>query len=251
MKQSGLPKKLQQKVAAAKKNGHKNVLVRVEREGNTRFVALPLETGWDGRESKALLGRHGVGRRARAEAGDEHRLLRLGAGEICFLDVTEAADFERQRGELDRGRVVGRRQMDARISSSSASYSPISRRSVRRSSLRPKMSKGVPRSRRSLASRRNTVSIHGPKVRLRKMPGLGVAIAENRRRQMKVQLVGAVEPVGDALQKIGFGVEPGDLVFVLVGHQLEQGAGDRVGQGSVSPGRLAASASRTRSTRAA
>jgi serine protease Do len=36
---------LQQKLAAAKKNGHKNVLVRVEREGNTRFVALPLETG--------------------------------------------------------------------------------------------------------------------------------------------------------------------------------------------------------------
>jgi len=35
---------LQQKLAAAKKNGHKNVLVRVEREGNTRFVALPLET---------------------------------------------------------------------------------------------------------------------------------------------------------------------------------------------------------------
>ena len=36
---------LQQKIAAAKKNGHRNVLVRVEREGNTRFVALPLETG--------------------------------------------------------------------------------------------------------------------------------------------------------------------------------------------------------------
>jgi serine protease Do len=36
---------LQQKIAAAKKNGRKNVLVRVEREGNTRFVALPLETG--------------------------------------------------------------------------------------------------------------------------------------------------------------------------------------------------------------
>ncbi len=36
---------LQQKVAATKKNGHKNVLVRVEREGTSRFVALPLETG--------------------------------------------------------------------------------------------------------------------------------------------------------------------------------------------------------------
>jgi serine protease Do len=39
------PEELQQKLAAIKKGGHKNVLVRVEREGNSRFVALPLETG--------------------------------------------------------------------------------------------------------------------------------------------------------------------------------------------------------------
>jgi serine protease Do len=39
------PEEVQQKAAAAKKNGRKNVLVRVEREGNSRFVALPLETG--------------------------------------------------------------------------------------------------------------------------------------------------------------------------------------------------------------
>jgi serine protease Do len=36
---------IQQRLTTAKKNGHKNVLVRVEREGNSRFVALPLETG--------------------------------------------------------------------------------------------------------------------------------------------------------------------------------------------------------------
>jgi serine protease Do len=36
---------VQQKVAAAKKNGHKNALVRIEREGNTRFIALPFEAG--------------------------------------------------------------------------------------------------------------------------------------------------------------------------------------------------------------
>src|SRR5271169_1509656 len=39
------PEEVQQKAAAAKKNGRKNVLVRVEREGNSRFIALPLETG--------------------------------------------------------------------------------------------------------------------------------------------------------------------------------------------------------------
>jgi serine protease Do len=36
---------VQQKIAGAKKNGHKNALVRVEREGNTRFIALPFEAG--------------------------------------------------------------------------------------------------------------------------------------------------------------------------------------------------------------
>jgi serine protease Do len=41
----GALEEVQQKLGAAKKNGHKNVLVRVEREGNSRFVALPLEQG--------------------------------------------------------------------------------------------------------------------------------------------------------------------------------------------------------------
>jgi serine protease Do len=40
----GTTEELQQKLAALKKAGHKNVLVRVEREGNSRFVALPIET---------------------------------------------------------------------------------------------------------------------------------------------------------------------------------------------------------------
>jgi serine protease Do len=41
----GSLEEVQQKIAVAKKNGHKNALVRVEREGNTRFIALPFETG--------------------------------------------------------------------------------------------------------------------------------------------------------------------------------------------------------------
>ena len=68
------------------------------------------------------------------------------------------------------------------------------------------------------------------------MPGLRIALAENRRRQVKAQLVGTLEPVGDPLQEIGLGVEPGDLVLVLVRHQLEQGAGDRLGQRRAAPG---------------
>ena len=41
----GAPEEIVQRVAAAKKTGHKNVLVRVERDGNPRFVALPAESG--------------------------------------------------------------------------------------------------------------------------------------------------------------------------------------------------------------
>ena len=39
------PEEVQQKAVVAKKNGRKDVLVRVERDGITRFVALPAETG--------------------------------------------------------------------------------------------------------------------------------------------------------------------------------------------------------------
>ena len=39
------PEEVPQKAAAAKKGGRKNLLVRVEREGSARFVALPAEGG--------------------------------------------------------------------------------------------------------------------------------------------------------------------------------------------------------------
>jgi serine protease Do len=41
----GSLEEVQQRLAAAKKGGHKNVLVRIERDGNARFVALPSESG--------------------------------------------------------------------------------------------------------------------------------------------------------------------------------------------------------------
>jgi serine protease Do len=39
------PQDLAQEAAAARKAGRKNLLLRIEREGNTRFIALPMETG--------------------------------------------------------------------------------------------------------------------------------------------------------------------------------------------------------------
>jgi serine protease Do len=39
------PDEVTQQAAAAKKAGHKNLLIRVEREGNFRFIAMPVEAG--------------------------------------------------------------------------------------------------------------------------------------------------------------------------------------------------------------
>ena len=41
----GSLEEVQQKIAAARKNGRKSVLVRVERESSARFIALPFEAG--------------------------------------------------------------------------------------------------------------------------------------------------------------------------------------------------------------
>jgi serine protease Do len=41
----GSPDDALAQIAAVKKAGRKNVLIRVEREGNFRFVTMPMETG--------------------------------------------------------------------------------------------------------------------------------------------------------------------------------------------------------------
>jgi serine protease Do len=41
----GSPEDVLQQIAGAKKAGHKNILVRIERDGNFRFITLPIETG--------------------------------------------------------------------------------------------------------------------------------------------------------------------------------------------------------------
>ena len=62
------------------------------------------------------------------------------------------------------------------------------------------------------------------------MPRLGVAVAEHRRCQVKIELVCSLETVGNAFQEIAFGIEPGDFVFVLVGHELEERPGSGLGE---------------------
>ena len=47
---------------------------------------------------------------------------------------------------------------------------------------------------------------------------------------MKIELVGPLKTVGHTFQEIAFGIEPGDFVFVLVGHELEEGPGSSLGE---------------------
>ena len=68
---------------------------------------------------------------------------------------------------------------------------------------------------------------------------------------METQFVGALELLGDRAAEIGLGVEPGDFVFVLIGHHLEQRARATASVSAVLPGARAASAARSRRTRAA
>ncbi len=107
-----------------------------------------------------------------AQPGEQAGLLRLGAGEVRVLDVAEAADLQRQQRKLDRDGVVGGRQaaddlVDHRLvladQPAFGAALLAARENVEPGAAQP----------RSLASNRNTVSIHGPNSRLRKCPVRG------------------------------------------------------------------------------
>ena len=93
------------------------------------------------------------------------------------------------------------------------------------------MSNGVPRRNLKRASSLNALIIHGPKLILRGSPVAGLVLREQRRREMEFEAqVVAAELVRHLLQERAVGVEPRDLVLVLVGHQLEQIARDGLGE---------------------
>ena len=74
--------------------------------------------------------------------------------------------------------------------------------------------------------------VHHPGAELPFAQGAGerVAVAEDRRGQVEGEGEVAVELVAEGLFEPAVGVEPGDLVFVLGGEQLEIRAGDRLGE---------------------
>ena len=81
---------------------------------------------------------------------------------------------------------------------------------------------------------------------------VGVALREQRRRQVEAQRVVALELLRDAVEEAGLDVQARDLVLVLVGHQLVQAHRHLAGK-PVAAGALPARAlrSRARSARSA
>ncbi len=149
--------------------------------------------------------------------------------QVALLHVAVAADLFRDARDLDRQRQVARRRAPRSSSSMLSRYSPISARSVLRSSVRPNTSKAVPRRPLSLASTPKALSIQGPNWRFCSSP-LSLRLAMQRRRQVVVELVVALELRRDLLVEARVGVQARDLVLVLVGHQLEQVARHRFAQ---------------------
>ena len=77
---------------------------------------------------------------------------------------------------------------------------------------------------------RKTHSILGPKLRLRRCPVSGSRSPSSGGAKWKLSSYAPSKLVGNALQEIAFRVKPGDFVFVLVGHELEERAGDSLGK---------------------
>ena len=128
-----------------------------------------------------------------APGGHQRVPLRPRGGQVALLDVAVAPDLLRNARDLERQADVGRPSGRASTSlDRSARYSPISARSVRRSSVRPKRSSGVPRRPLSLASTRNADQHPRAELLLLQL-ALVVALGDQRRRQVVVELVVALE----------------------------------------------------------
>src|SRR5262252_6491513 len=142
----------------------------------------------------------------RAEGGKDCRFLRFDSGEVGLLDVTEAANLERQRGEFHRERVIGGQQAgeelveDRLVLADQPPFEPpllATAKDVKACAAEPAQ------------PREDAEELQHPRAKaaLAQMPGLGVAVAEQRRRQVEVELVGAFKLLGHAFQEIGLRIK--------------------------------------------
>ena len=92
------------------------------------------------------------------------------------------------------------------------------------------MSSGVPRRPLNFASRPKACEHPGAEDALLQVPGLGVAAGDERRRHAEAEPEAPLELRRHLGLKAAVGIEPGNLVLVLVGEQLVIGAGDCLGE---------------------
>jgi hypothetical protein len=134
----------------------------------------------DGGQAAALLRRLALGLRL-APLLQQRVPLRPHGRQVALLDVAVALDLLGQPA-ISTASAWLPACRPASSSSTSARYSPISARSVRRSSVRPNTSSGVPRRPFSLASTWNRWKVAGPNLRLTSSPlSLRLAISGGAR----------------------------------------------------------------------
>src|SRR5262245_43462359 len=183
-----------------------------------------------GRGRARLLRRLEQRRRAGAELLEQRRLVGLGGLEVAQLDVAEAANLLRDGGEANRDVVVVGIELRQDL---------LEQRLVvaHERALGPPLGRIAERieggAAQELEFRQQPEQRENPRTE-RHLPRLAadlVLAGKQRRRQMHVQAKILAAELGVHLLEEGVvGVEASDLVFVLVGHQLEQIARDRVGE---------------------
>ena len=193
-------------------------------------AALPRRRGGSCNEVKLLLRGLQIRRGPRAQLLEQRRLVGLGGGEVAHLDVAEAADFFRDRRDADGKMMVVGVELRQHL---------VERRLVVGDQLALGAPLGAVAERveggaaQEFEPRQQPEHRHHPRpetdlARQRRSPcrAAPAAAAQDGTRSAAV----AVELGRDLPQERAVGVEPRDLVLVLVGHQLEQVARDRLGE---------------------
>ena len=135
--------------------------------------------------------------------------------------MAEAADLLRHVGDLDRERMIFRRECRGDLLENGlvfADETPLHPALPGIAEHVDERAAQAPQPRQDLEDAKDPPPI-GP---LAQLAGCGIARGKQRRSQMKLQPEVALELLAQVLQKPAVGIEPRHFVFVLVGHQLEQ-----------------------------
>src|SRR3984893_2107512 len=183
-----------------------------------------------------LLGGPQERRWAGTELLEKRSLIRLRRLEVAHLDVPETPNFLRDRSEPNRDVVVVGLELRQHLIEHAliVAHEPALGPALLR------VAEGVQcRSAQEFAARQQPEDRKDPRAEgeLFRLSGRLVHWCEQRRREMhvKAQML-AAKLVLHLMHERAVGIEPGHLVLVLVGHQLEQIARDRIGKTALARG---------------